>query len=180
MTKVINLSLTQESINKAIQEVNDYRKWIDLKTQELVTELGNIGVQVASLKFKGALISGKNDVECRIEPKGKNQVAVMAVGEATLFIEFGTGVIYPDDHPDKPIGLAGRGEYGKKKGKNPKGWDYVGTDEDQGNNAVYKHSARNGLNVYHTYGDPATKPMYKTVRKLEEQFVAIAWRVFND
>ena len=178
MTKVINLSLNRESIEKAIQEVNDYRKWLDLKTQELITELGNLGVQVASLKFESAITSGYNDVKCEIKQEGKHQVAVVATGKATLFIEFGTGVRTLDNHPDKPLGLAGRGEYGKGKGKNPKGWDYVGTDKDKGNNAVFKHSARNGLNIYHTYGDPANKPMYKTVRELEEQFVDVARRVF--
>ena len=179
MTKVINLSLTEKSIDHAIQEVKEYRKWIETKTQELVTELGKIGVDIASLKFEKAIVSGKNDVKCSLRNKGKNKVAVVATGKATLFIEFGTGVRWADDHPDKPAGLLGRGEYGKGKGKNPGGWDYVGTEEDQGTGGIFKHSARNGLNVYHTYGDPANKPMYETERELQEQFEDIARRVFQ-
>lgn len=183
---VIHIKLTPKSIDKAIKEVEEKKKWLDEKTQELVKLLGEEGVRTASLKFSEAIYAGYNNVECKIEDRGENKVAVIAFSQgeidednAVLFIEFGTGVVYPDNHPEKPEGLLGRGEYGSGHGKNPEGWDYTGTAAYQGS-ADFKHSTNiDGLNVYHTKGNPANMCMYKTVRELEEDFTKIARRVFK-
>ena len=47
----------------------------------------------------------------------KNKIAVVAVGSATLFIEFGTGVKYPDNHPEAAEHGMIRGGYGYRLGR---------------------------------------------------------------
>ncbi len=60
--------------------------------------------------------------------------AVVAVGASVLFIEFGAGVTYPDNHPQAAeLGMK-RGEYGKGHGKQSS-WGYYG---DPGTNGVVK------------------------------------------
>ncbi len=174
--KVIRFSLDSRSIDRAIREVQNYKKWLSDKTNELVKALAEEGVQIASIKFEQAVYDGTNDVSCNVEDRGEKKAAVLAVGGTVLFIEFGTGVTYPDNHPEAQQNGMIRGEYGKGKGANPKGWRYVGAP---GTNGVLSPNARK-KSVIHTYGNPANMCMYGTVRELQERFEEIARRVFND
>ena len=98
----------------------------------------------------------------------------MAVGKAVLFIEFGTGVTYPDDHPEaEELGMK-RGEYGQGHGKQHS-WGYYG---DPGTNGVLKEK-KNGGFVVITHGNPANMPMYETVKELQDQLTGIAKEVFS-
>ena len=88
----------------------------------------------ASVKFSQAVYDGTNDVSVTVEPRGNNVRAVVATGGATLFIEFGAGVTYPDDHPEaEELGMK-RGAYGQGHGKQHS-WGYYG---DPGTNGVLK------------------------------------------
>lgn len=164
-----------KSIGAAIKEVRNFQKWVEEKTQELVRELGEKGVEIASVKFGKAVYDGKNDVEVRIEDRGKNSVAVVAVGNATLFIEFGTGILYPDTHPESGgLGMV-RGQYGYGRGGNIWGWTYEG---EPGTNGMVINQGRQRGRV-HTFGNPSNMSMYLTVRELEEIFEETARRVFT-
>ena len=178
--KVIQMSLTPASIQQAIQEVENHQKWIVEKTKELVDRLASRGYQIMSVNFEHAVYDGTNDVRCDIREAGENKVALLALGDTALFIEFGTGVKYPDDHPERftgyAEGMAHRGEYGKGKGKNPNGWRYVG---EAGTNGVRSKAAK-VKSVIHTYGNPANMCMYNTKIQLEEDFEHIARSVFNN
>ena len=90
--RVIKVQLNEASINRAIKELEDYKKWLLSKTKEFLKALADEGVEIANSKFAKAVYDGTNDVSCSVEERGDNKIAVVAVGGATLFIEFGTGV----------------------------------------------------------------------------------------
>ena len=174
--KKIHVSLSNRSISVAINALENYKKYILRKTEQLLTELANEGVSIVSLKFSTALYAGDNDVSVKFEQRGENKVAVVATGNATLFIEFGTGVTYKAAHPLADESGMNRGEYGHKLGSLPGGWRYKGNPGNVGEVITQgKHKGE-----IHTYGNPANMSMYQTERELEQKFTEIAKKVFND
>ena len=107
--------------------------------------------------------------------RDNNKVAVVAVGSSVLFIEFGTGVKYPDNHPEAGKNGFTRGGYGYKLGRLEKGWRYTG---DPGSNGEVITTGKHAGEV-HTHGNPANMSMYETVRELEEKFAEIARRCYT-
>lgn len=172
--KVVQMTLTAQSIQKAIDATKEFKKWLEDKSKEFLKALGDEGVEIASAKFGEAIYDGTNDVSCHVEERDDTKVAVMAVGGATLFIEFGTGVRYPDDHPEAAKNGMVRGTYGYGLGKLKGGWRYEG---DPGTNGQIITEGKHAGEV-HTYGNPANMCMYLTVRELEDKFEEIARRVF--
>ena len=172
--RVIEAQLNSASLNAAIEELEEYKKWLIRKTKEFLTALADEGVQIANSNFAKAVYDGTNDVTCSVEDRGDNKVAVVAVGGATLFIEFGTGIKYPDTHPEAGKHGMTRGEYGHKLGRLPSGWRYQG---DPGSNGEVITEGEHAGEI-HTYGNPANMCMYQTVRELEEKFEEIARRVY--
>lgn len=172
--RVIKVSLNEQSIDRAIKELDNYKKWLVDKTKEFLKALADEGVQIASAKFAKAVYDGTNDVSCSVEERGENKIAVVAVGSATLFIEFGTGVKYPDNHPEAAEHGMIRGGYGYCLGRLEKGWRYTG---DPGSNGEVITEGKHAGQV-HTYGNPANMCMYQTVRELQEKFEEIARRVY--
>lgn len=172
--RVIKVSLNEQSIDRAIKELDNYKKWLVDKTKEFLKALADEGVQIASAKFAKAVYDGTNDVSCSVEERGENKIAVVAVGSATLFIEFGTGVKYPDNHPEAAEHSMIRGGYGYRLGRLEKGWRYTG---DPGSNGEVITEGKHAGQV-HTYGNPANMCMYQTVRELQEKFEEIARRVY--
>ncbi len=172
--RVIKVRLNEQSIGQAIKELNDYKKWLIDKTKEFLKALADEGVEIASAKFGQVVYDGTNDVTCQMEDRGENKVAVMAIGSATLFIEFGTGIRYPDNHPEAAENGMVRGAYGYKLGRLEKGWRYTG--EPGSNGEVITEGKHAG--EIHTYGNPANMSMYLTVRELQDKFEEIARRVY--
>ena len=172
--RVIKVSLNERSIDRAIKELNDYKKWLLDKTKEFVKALADEGVEIANTKFAKAVYDGTNDVSCSVEERGDGKVAVVAVGGATLFIEFGTGVKYPDNHPEAGEHGMVRGGYGYHLGRLENGWRYTGNP---GSNGEVITEGKHAGEV-HTYGNPANMCMYLTVRELQDKFEEIARRVY--
>ena len=173
--RVIKVELSQKGIDKAIKELNDYKKWLKDCTEKFLKALADEGAQIATAKFQRAVYDGTNDVKVSVENREENTVAVVAVGSAVLFIEFGTGVKYPDNHPEAGKNGFTRGGYGYKLGRLEKGWRYTG---DPGSNGEVITTGKHAGEV-HTYGNPANMSMYETVRELEEKFAEIARRCYT-
>ena len=172
--RVIKVKLTPAGIDQAIKELEDYKKWLVTKTKEFVQALADEGMEITKAKFGNAVYDGTNDVSVSVEQRGDFKTAVVAVGGATLFIEFGTGVKYPDNHPEAGKHGMVRGEYGYRLGRLEQGWRYQGDPGSHGEViAEGKH-----VGEVHTYGNPANMSMYQTVRELEEKFEEIARRVY--
>ena len=148
-----------------------WQKRLEQKAEELVTRLTDLGVEVASMEFANAIYDGTNDVTVTFEERGKLTRAVIATGEATLFIEYGTGVNFPV-HPDP--GAFQYGTYGHHLGSLPNGWRYP-ESHGAGTNGQPdpKHPG-----YIHTMGNPANAPMYKARKEIEKQIRQIAGEVF--
>lgn len=171
---IVQLKLSENSISNAIQTLTRYKQWLTECTQQFLEELAKEGVNISQARFLRAEYDGTNDVSVSIEQRTTNRVAIVAVGNAVLFIEFGTGVKYPDNHPEAASKGMIRGEYGHKLGRLEKGWRYKGDPGTHGEMITEgKH-----MGEIHTYGNPANMCMYLTVRDLEEKFEEIARRVY--
>lgn len=174
MSQIINVPLSIPSYDSLIRKIEDLGNWQSDRAIVFADRLAQEGMEIASIKFSQAVYDGTNDVSVTVEPRGNNVQAVVATGGATLFIEFGTGVTYPDDHPEAgELGMK-RGEYGQGHGKQHS-WGYYG---DPGTNGVLKEK-KNGGFVVITHGNPANMPMYETVKELQDRLTEIAKEVFS-
>ena len=125
MSQTINVPLSIPAYDSLIRKVEDLGNWQSDRAIVFADRLAQEGMEIASVKFSQAVYDGTNDVSVTVEPRGNNVRAVVATGGATLFIEFGTGVTYPDDHPEaEELGMK-RGEYGQGHGKQHS-WGYYG------------------------------------------------------
>ena len=174
MSQTINVPLSIPAYDSLIRKIEDLGNWQSDRAIVFADRLAQEGMEIASVKFSQAVYDGTNDVSVTVEPRGNNIRAVVATGGATLFIEFGTGVTYPDDHPEAgELGMK-RGEYGQGHGKQHS-WGYYG---DPGTNGVLKEK-KNGRFVVITHGNPANMPMYETVKELQDRLTDIAKEVFS-
>lgn len=174
MSQTINVPLSIPAYDGLIRKIEDLGNWQSDRAIVFADRLAQEGMEIASIKFSQAVYDGTNDVSVTVEPRGNNVRAVVATGGATLFIEFGTGVTYPDDHPEAgELGMK-RGEYGQGHGKQYS-WGYYG---EPGTNGVLKEK-KNGGFVVITHGNPANMPMYETVKELQDRLTEIAKEVFS-
>lgn len=174
MSQTINVPLSIPAYDSLIRKIEDLGNWQSDRAIVFADRLAQEGMEIASVKFSQAVYDGTNDVSVTVEPRGNNVQAVVATGGATLFIEFGTGVTYPDNHPEAgELGMK-RGEYGQGHGKQ-QSWGYYG---EPGTNGVLKEK-KNGGFVVITHGNPANMPMYETVKELQDRLTEIAKEVFS-
>lgn len=175
MAKTIRIGLSAAGISRTIREFEKWRTDLESKIKAFVKALADEGLEVASVNFQSAIYDGTNDVTVRLEEKSDTCVAIVATGESVLFIEFGSGIRYPDNHPEAAdLGMV-RGEYGYGQGGNLWGWTYRG---DPGTNGMMIYQGPQGGKV-HTFGNPANMAMYKSKEELENRFADIARRIFK-
>jgi hypothetical protein len=119
---------------------------------------------VASTGFTLADYDGVNDVQVTMTQSGDRAV-ITAFGEAVGFIEFGTGVKYPEwDNSGMEYTPPKHGTYGKGFGKNPHGW-YFKQNE--------------GGSARHTYGNQPAEAMRTARDTMVEQVIRIAREVWK-
>ena len=172
--KTVKVPLSQRGIDTLLREIESYTVWLKERSQVLLDRLAQAGFEVASARFAKAAYDGTNDASVSMETRSEGVRAVVAVGASVLFIEFGTGVTYPDNHPQAAeLGMK-RGEYGQGHGKQPS-WGYYG---DPGTNGVVK-TKKDGSTVVITHGNPANMPMYETVKELEAMLPGLVKEVFS-
>ena len=172
--KTVKVPLSQRGIDTLLREIESYTVWLKERSQVLLDRLAQAGFEVASARFAKAAYDGTNDASVSLETRSEGVRAVVAVGASVLFIEFGTGVTYPDNHPQAAeLGMK-RGEYGQGHGKQPS-WGYYG---DPGTNGVVK-TKKDGSTVVITHGNPANMPMYETVKELEAMLPNLVKEVFS-
>ena len=163
MRIVIN-PFDKKSIENAERIVWQYKTDFEVKEQEFLRRLAEVGVSVASAGFSMADYDGVNDVVVSME-KTATGYSVIASGETVGFIEFGTGVRYPEwDGADVEYTPPPHGSYGKGQGKNPWGWWFRNHE---------------GATAQHTYGNPPAEAMLTARNQMIEQVTAIAREVFR-
>ncbi len=162
--KIVIDPLNPESIKSAIAQVKQYEKDFLAKEQEFARRLADLGVRVAQTGFATADYDGVNDVVVSLV-KTPTGYAVVASGEKVGFIEFGTGIRYPEwDNTDMAYTPPAHGTYGKGQGKNPWGWWF---------------KAHDGAVARHTYGNPPAEAMRTARDQMVEQVVQIAREVWK-
>ena len=161
---IIRCTLDEKDIDRAIKELNAYKREFLEKEKRLLEGLANIGIKEASVRFTTAMYDGVNDVSVRLDTT-KNGYAIVAEGQAVAFIEFGAGVYHNTGEPypnTRPNGIVGIGEYGKGKGKR-KAWGYVSEDGD----------------VVITRGNPAAMPMWYASEEIKNSVLRVVREVFG-
>ena len=164
MSRTITIDIfNPASIDAAVKEIRDYAEWVKRKTAELARRLADMGAVNVSLGYSRAVYTGGNDISVTVEQQGENSYAIIANGEAVLFVEFGAGVTYGYGHPQPSVEGTpmGPGTYPSEKGhwNDPKGWWIPGGE--------------------HTYGNPPSMTMYLTAKELRNQLEDIAREVFS-
>lgn len=171
------MQIKVSGLEETISRLKKYRDTLEAKQHKLLERLAEIGINTATLEFKSAQYDGTNDVVVDPAPEwiGENRLLITARGKAVTFIEFGTGVVWPDEHEKAAeLGMI-RGQYGQGKGANPKGWTYYG---EGGTNGTFVRESDRG-NVYHTFGNPPARAMYLASEEMRRRIVEIAREVYH-
>lgn len=153
-----------KSIKEAIRAVKEYRSEFEAKEREFVKRIAELGVSVASTGFSVADYDGVNDVQVTMTQTGSRAV-VTAFGETVGFIEFGTGVKYPEWNGSGMDYIPPKhGTYGEGRGKNPHGWYFKQSD---------------GAAARHTHGNPPAEAMRTARDVMVERVMQIAREVWK-
>ena len=173
----ISMSLSADSIEKAIQQLKDYAKKIEVNTADVAKEVAKKLEQNVSKGFNGAPYDYKMpgrkmeaelgvpsvpDVDVETLEESKNTI-VRAHGPQAVFVEFGAGVYFnPTGAPHPARGEVNAiGTYGHGLGK-----------------LTYWRFELDGQ-TYVTHGTPASMPMYLGTQEIAEQVPKIAKEVFE-
>ena len=159
--KTITMTLDVRSINKAIKELESYKKDIERKSNEICERLMSLGAMTVSQRFAQVVPfvsdTGGRDYEISVTNDGKTWT-LTAGGTEVLFLEFGSGSRYGYGHPDN-LGY-GPGTYpGKGHWDQPQGW---WTPQGQ-----------------HSYGNPPAMGFYAARIEMMEALVEIAEEILK-
>lgn len=170
--KTIKVKLDPKSIDKAIKELNQYKKDVESKTRLLVQRLTNLGADVARVKivgmgayYSGELLSGVDGYYSPLLNAG----FVKVTNDHVAFVEFGTGVVGKSNpHVN--------GEYLSKAA-----WQYatgpkIFTTQD-GRVGWFYPTDDGGFRF--TEGMQSRPFMYETALELQREFPKIAKEVFS-
>ena len=162
MKKVI-VPLSVSGIERLQKAVDEYQKWQEQKTAELLDRLVMLGASTASIRFARATYTGLKDATVTVEPIANGYV-IKAEGQSVLFLEFGSGIRYGSGHPENAEYGMGPGTYPDGKGHwdDPKGW-WLPKNKGGG----------------HTYGNPPAMAMYEARKSIEQELVRIVKEVFS-
>lgn len=153
-----------KSIDKAIRQLKQYKNDFRAKEEIFIKRLAEIGVSVANTGFSTADYDGINDVQVEMTQSGTRAI-VRAFGETVGFIEFGTGVKFPEwDNSGMDYTPPKHGTYGFGQGANPHGWYY-----NQGD----------GVKARHTYGNQPAEAMRTARDVMIERVMQIAREVWK-
>lgn len=157
MAQTITVDLSVHGIEKLKRFLIGKQRWLDRKTDEVCKRLADMGATKAEVNFAAAYYDGPEDHTITVEPRGKNEYAVVANGTTVLFVEFGAGLIgygHPEPNGYGPGTYPGAGHW-----DDPDGWWYG--------------------NGQHSHGNPPNMPMYNTVKELELELERVVREVFE-
>ncbi|MBQ8766537.1 MAG: HK97 gp10 family phage protein [Clostridia bacterium] len=163
--------LDPKSVEKAIKQLDEYKKEVETKTRELAQRLTDLGAEVVRMKIveMGAVDSGEllSSVEGYYSPT-LNAGFIRVTSDHVAFVEFGTGIVgQASPHTS--------GEYLSKAS-----WGYatgskIFTTQDGRVGWIYP-TDDGGFRF--TEGMQSRPFMYETALELERQYEKIAREVF--
>lgn len=156
-----------DNVVKSIDELISDVKNIDSKIDKIVDNSKNIASNIFLTAPNTSNATTTVDVD-----KGNHRWTIIASGTDVLFIEFGTGITYPDIHPlASKMGYT-RGDYGILQGRFST-W-YFRTKESIRGAYVTAGDTDSYGTIYSTHGQPASMPMYKALQNIETELKGIA------
>ena len=176
MSKTIKFGLSTSEIQRAIKEVEEFKKDFQKKVDTYRKRIAEEMAVQASANFGSAVmddvINGsprKPNVDVTFSDNGTIAV-VVANGEDAVWCEFGSGVYHNGSVGSSPNPYGNNlgftiGSYGKGHGKQ-QAWGYY-TDPE----------SKTGLVI--TRGTPASMPMYNEAQEVLRKSVKIAREVFG-
>ena len=174
--KVITIGLSTQEINRAVKELEQYKKdflrKVDLLRKRIAEEIADIAqARFDSSGVDDDIRGGTRKAEVIVNVSDDGVVStVIAMGEDAVWCEFGAGVYYNGSVGSSPnpygseLGLT-IGSYGKGHGKQEV-WGYYETPGDPSTLVL-------------THGTQATMPMYNAVQTIVPRVVSIAREVFS-
>lgn len=173
----ISLSLSEKSINEAIQQIELYKDTLQYKCELLAERLAELGDKAAIMSISESPLGRTVSMKVDKSPTEMGCTAVLiAIGKTVesegrepfctlLAIEFGAGAYYNSGNENpkaNELGL-GVGSYPGQVHAFSDGWYYLGKD-----------------NQWHyTHGVKATMPMYNASAEIINQYKQIAKEVFS-
>lgn len=172
--KVIRISLSEKDIDRAIKELEQYKREIIRKTELLRTKIAERIANLAQSGFNGAVVDdlteesgGARTAEVQVSIDERENVSVViAAGEDAVWAEFGAGVYHngsvgSSPHPEgSKLGFT-IGGYGKGMGKRQT-WGFYEDGE-----------------LRLTHGTPAVMPMYNALKAVCDEIVDVAKEVWR-
>ena len=172
--KVIRISLSEKDIDRAIKELEQYKREIIRKTELLRIKMAERIANLAQSGFNGAVIDDLTnesrdtrtaEVQVSIDER-ENVSIVIAAGEDAVWVEFGAGVYHNGSAGSSPHPKGSEfgftiGGYGKGMGKRQT-WGFYEDGE-----------------LRLTHGTLAVMPMYNAVKTVCDEIADIAREVFR-
>lgn len=172
--KKISFTLSARDINRAIKELEQYKKDFLDKMELLRKKVAERLENLAANGFAGAIVDDLTEdsggvryaqVTTSIDERG-NVSVVIAQGEDAVWVEFGAGVYHNGSAGSSPHPKGSElgftiGDYGKSMGKKNT-WGFYEDGE-----------------LRLTHGTPAVMPMYNAVKIVCDEIADIAKEVFK-
>lgn len=173
--KVISLSLNAQDIDKAIKELEKYKRDFQNKVKLFRVKVAEMIADKAQTGFNSSgvddwLLGGTRPAEVTVNVSDNGDMTlVIANGEDAVWVEFGAGV-----HHNTPVGDSPN-PYGKELGLT------IGSYGKNGGKEVWGFYEKEGdpTTLQLTHGTAATMPMYNAVQSVIPQVVTIAREVFG-
>jgi hypothetical protein len=163
----IECTLSVSSISDAVKQLRKYAESLQSKTENLVQELGDYGLDSAA-NLLGHVDTGKTLESLKFIREGTN--GTVTAGGNAVWIEFGTGVKKNGGqagayvHPKAAeLGMSAIGTYDKGHGADPRGWWYP-----------------DGGGYKHTFGIESNQFMYQASKDMRRELLDIAKEAFKN
>ena len=162
-------------LDSVLSRFENYNSELQNKIELFLSRLGELGFREMQTGFLKSQYDGAYYAISVSQPSiTGTTMTLTARGKNILFIEFGTGIVYEDDHPKaQELGMI-RGGYGQGKG-NQRTWVYYGV----GDKENYLRTTDKG-DLYKTHGNPANKPVYNAGQEMRNNIIRIAKEVFGN
>lgn len=173
MPKTIKIAPNQQSIDKAIKELETYRDGLQSKADAIAHGLAELGYTVAARILSQHVFDGDTLSSLTVESKGAGKYILYAESKAILLVEFGVGARAGNNPLGAELGM-GAGTYpGQTHALDPNGW-WFQTDDAR----LIVRTDSNGQGWGHSYGYPARMPFAMASENMKRDLLNVAKEVF--
>lgn len=173
-----SLELDVSSIDNAISQLEAYQEKMERDLKYIIQEAAKRGVDIIRAEYAVAPYPGVKKYKVDYYPSDDGYTAtIKADGQSVMFMEFGAG-LFKASAPFAVLDLisgqpVAHGTYGQGKGKNPKGWAFVGEMGSNPPGGTYK---TDDGRVVRTMGNDAVPAVWHSRRAMK----AIVDQIVNE